>query len=837
MSAFGMGGVNAHVILEEAPEAPVRAGAVPGSRVVRVTGADETAVRALAAAYADRFDAARDDWETADLCHTANVGRSPLEFQTAVVGRDAAELATALRAVAAGRVPIARADGGHPAERAPEDAAPAGAPHGPADVADVVALVRAGHAHVDWAALSPPGARATDLPTYPFAAQKHWHTHRAAAPAAPPAPTAPAAAPAAGTDRRPEALRVVWDTAEAPSPADVPGRATVCPVTSDPALREALTAALRDRGAVVVGTAADADTVIVVDAPGGPAAEPPDLSAFWTELADLVKRLPAHGTLLRVGHHGVAVHGAERARVRPETAATAMAVRAACAESRKHSAVVDLDPADPVEVRARQIAAEYAALPHGSGTGPGTEPPSGVLAAYRRGVRYAPRAVAAPPGPSYDLHGDGYYLVTGGLGAVGRLLIRRLVDRGALRVGVVGRSALDADRSAELRDLSRRAEVAYLSCDVRDASALADAARRFGARWGRLRGVVHCSGRVNPFGAMHRRPWSDAVKVTDPKITGSLNAVRLARERGADFAVLVSSIAGSMARAGRGLVDYSLANAYQLALAERENGTATTVTAHAWPNWTGTGMEADASYSAAHSLGADEAADAFLDHLRSGGAVVFPGAAPTPARNGSAVPSVPAGLSVPYAPADSAAPPAPGAGLPAEAGTTGPSPLMTRAVPVRDAARPGTHPAGARTRGATPAPAAGGPDHAVMRGHVRDAFVHVLGEDPGDRAIRTLGLDSLVIAELTTVLEQRGGRTVDPSLLMRAGTADDLASALVADTQPSPGAPPAPAAARNGTGDGAGGPHLPAPKAPGAPGIPSALSALLHPLLAHDRDR
>ncbi|MCP3769176.1 acyl carrier protein [Streptomyces sp. MAR25Y5] len=117
-----------------------------------------------------------------------------------------------------------------------------------------------------------------------------------------------------------------------------------------------------------------------------------------------------------------------------------------------------------------------------------------------------------------------------------------------------------------------------------------------------------------------------------------------------------------------------------------------------------------------------------------------------------------------------------------------------------------------------------------MRGHVRDAFVHVLGEDPGDRAIRTLGLDSLVIAELTTALEQRGGRTVDPSLLMRAGTADDLASALVADTAPPPEAPPAPAAA----GEGADGPPVPAPDTPGAP---SALSALLHPLLAHDRDR
>ncbi|WP_308457898.1 ketoacyl-synthetase C-terminal extension domain-containing protein, partial [Streptomyces sp. SM11] len=110
VSAFGMGGVNAHVILEEAPTAVVRGVPVPESLVVRVTGADETAVRTLAGSYAARFETARDAAETADLCHTANTGRSALEFQTAVHGRSAADLATALRSVADGALPVARVD-------------------------------------------------------------------------------------------------------------------------------------------------------------------------------------------------------------------------------------------------------------------------------------------------------------------------------------------------------------------------------------------------------------------------------------------------------------------------------------------------------------------------------------------------------------------------------------------------------------------------------------------------------------------------------------------------------------------------------------------------------
>ncbi|WP_138898718.1 beta-ketoacyl reductase, partial [Streptomyces chryseus] len=733
----------AHVIVEEPPAPVVRGVLAQDSHVVRVSAADESAVRSLAGAYADRFDAARDDWETADLCHTANTGRSPLEFQTAVHGRTAAELATALRSVAAGGVPVARVDIDLTADEAASRTGATAVPHRPADV---VRLVRAGYAHIDWASLSAAGARVTDLPSYPFARGSYWHTTDPAVASAP--------APASG-----QAVRVAWRARDlTPAPAVAP--AVVRLVTGDPALERALTTALRDRGVSVAEPGGHADAALVIDAPGGQGDRPLDLRGSWAELSELMKTLPAHGTLLWAGFHDAAVHPEERGSLDPERAAMAMAVRAAGAESRKPTAIVHLDPADPAEVQAGRLVAEYAALRPGTydaETDAGT-----AVAAYRRGVRYVPEPEPAPHGPAYTLPADGYYLVTGGLGAVGQRLTERLIDRGARRVGIIGRSVVDAERSAPLRRLAERAEVAYLACDVSDPAALAAVAGQLGGRWGRLVGVVHSSGGVNPFGAMHRRPWDHAEKVLAPKVSGSLNVVRLAKEQGADFAVLVSSIAGTQALAGRGLVDYSLANAYQLALAERENGAVTTVTAHAWPNWTGTGMQADASFSAAYSISAEQALDAFADHLRSGGAVIFPGSASATA---------------------SAA---------AESGQPAPAPAGTAVVP---------------------APVRAGQDTAGMRARVRDAFLQVLGEDPGDRPLQGLGMDSLVIAELTTALEQRGGLTVDPSVLMRARTADDLAADLAGQE--------APASLRT-----------PAPDHDDVP--TSALSALLRPLL--DRD-
>ncbi|MEU2079498.1 beta-ketoacyl synthase N-terminal-like domain-containing protein [Streptomyces sp. NPDC013489] len=110
VSAFGMGGVNAHVILEEAPEAPPREVVGQESFLVRVDAADETTARALAGSYADAL-ATVDENHVGDFAFTANTGRAESRFGTVVSGGDAGELAVALRDVASGATPVTRKGG------------------------------------------------------------------------------------------------------------------------------------------------------------------------------------------------------------------------------------------------------------------------------------------------------------------------------------------------------------------------------------------------------------------------------------------------------------------------------------------------------------------------------------------------------------------------------------------------------------------------------------------------------------------------------------------------------------------------------------------------------
>ncbi|MGW4970253.1 beta-ketoacyl synthase N-terminal-like domain-containing protein [Streptomyces albidoflavus] len=107
LSAFGMGGVNAHVIVEEPPRAPDRQPLAQDSHLLQAGAADEQTLRTLAGAYADQL--ARTPAEgIGDFTRTANTARATHRHRVVVHGTTGAELAERLAAVAAGTTPTVR---------------------------------------------------------------------------------------------------------------------------------------------------------------------------------------------------------------------------------------------------------------------------------------------------------------------------------------------------------------------------------------------------------------------------------------------------------------------------------------------------------------------------------------------------------------------------------------------------------------------------------------------------------------------------------------------------------------------------------------------------------
>ncbi|WP_395295500.1 amino acid adenylation domain-containing protein [Kitasatospora hibisci] len=201
-----------------------------------------------------------------------------------------------------------------------------------------------------------------------------------------------------------------------------------------------------------------------------------------------------------------------------------------------------------------------------------------------------------------NLRPDGSYLVTGAFGALGRLLCRTLVRRGARRLILVGRSpvppreqwrGLDPDTPAGqavafLRELEALgAEPLPAVLDVTDERALTDWLAEHRAL-GRppVRGVFHLAGQVRDTLVPELdREVFDAVH--GPKVLGAFALHRCLADEPLDHFVLFASIASLLTTAGQ--ANYAAGNAFLDALAHHRRALGLPALSLDWGPWA-TGM-------------------------------------------------------------------------------------------------------------------------------------------------------------------------------------------------------------------------------------------------------
>jgi amino acid adenylation domain-containing protein len=190
---------------------------------------------------------------------------------------------------------------------------------------------------------------------------------------------------------------------------------------------------------------------------------------------------------------------------------------------------------------------------------------------------------------------DGVYLVTGGAGAIGRLLAFEIVARcpGAAIV-LAGRSALQGEAAQWLAALQAGgASLSYRQCDMADAQAVDALVAGVLEQHGRLTGVFHAAGLLRD-GLLAGKSRGTLAEVLAPKVSGAANLDRAIGNTALDFFVLFGSLSGVFGNAGQ--ADYATANAYldvfaaqreaQRAIGMRQGRTV----AIDWPVWREGGM-------------------------------------------------------------------------------------------------------------------------------------------------------------------------------------------------------------------------------------------------------
>ncbi|MFF9401831.1 amino acid adenylation domain-containing protein [Streptomyces sp. NPDC014744] len=200
------------------------------------------------------------------------------------------------------------------------------------------------------------------------------------------------------------------------------------------------------------------------------------------------------------------------------------------------------------------------------------------------------------------LRADGDYVVTGAFGALGRLLCRTLVRRGARGLVLIGRTTLP-DRTAwrdlapdtaegraaafvkELEALGARVVLAPLDITDEEAfTAWLDAHRRTDPL--PVRGVFHLAGQVRDtlVADMDHRTFTDA---HDPKAVGAYLLHRHLRDEPLDHFVLFASIASLLTTTGQ--TNYAAGNAFLDALAHHRRSLGLPALSVDWGPWA-TGM-------------------------------------------------------------------------------------------------------------------------------------------------------------------------------------------------------------------------------------------------------
>jgi acyl transferase domain-containing protein len=215
------------------------------------------------------------------------------------------------------------------------------------------------------------------------------------------------------------------------------------------------------------------------------------------------------------------------------------------------------------------------------------------LVAFRDGQRLVARLAAgsAPKSAPPTVRPDASYLITGGLGSLGRAVARWLVEAGARSVVLAGRSQPTEAAAVDISALEATGvRVTIVSADVGDRASLASALDEIAADLPPLRGIVHAAGVLDD-GVLFAQTDERFVKVMRPKARGAWNLHALTRDLPLDFFVMFSSAATLFGSPGQ--ANYSAANAFLDGLAHHRRALGLPALSVGWGPWRDIGMAAD----------------------------------------------------------------------------------------------------------------------------------------------------------------------------------------------------------------------------------------------------
>jgi acyl transferase domain-containing protein len=218
----------------------------------------------------------------------------------------------------------------------------------------------------------------------------------------------------------------------------------------------------------------------------------------------------------------------------------------------------------------------------------------GERVAFRDGSRYVARLERCGPTEDTDplrLRPDRAYLVTGGLGGLGRRLAQWLVERGARHLVLIGRHASAEAATDLVAGLEAAgARVMVERADVTDGDDLAALLDRIPRTVAPLGGILHAAAVLDD-GVIARQDSTRVAAVMAPKVAGAWNLHAMTRGLGLDCFVMFSSAAAILGTPGQAA--YASGNAFLDALAHHRRAAGLPALVIDWGRWGEVGLAAE----------------------------------------------------------------------------------------------------------------------------------------------------------------------------------------------------------------------------------------------------
>ena len=187
----------------------------------------------------------------------------------------------------------------------------------------------------------------------------------------------------------------------------------------------------------------------------------------------------------------------------------------------------------------------------------------------------------------FEVHADGHYLIVGGLGGLGLLITKNLIDRGARHLTLCGRSTPSIETMGQIQQLrASGAQITVSQLDILDAAST-QAWIETANQKVPVKGILFLAGQLND-GLIENITWENFEKALGAKTLGLSHIDRASKQLNLDFFIAFSSLTSVTGSPGQS--NYVAANSFVDQLIAQRNAQNLPGISINWGPWESAGM-------------------------------------------------------------------------------------------------------------------------------------------------------------------------------------------------------------------------------------------------------